>query len=66
MITLLTLYLIIGCVLSLIIWYTVFQPDFDEFTREELKAEPLTASQKITVCLVTPFIWPLSLYRMLS
>ncbi len=66
MITLLYLYLIIGCVISLIIWYTVFQPDFDEFTKEHYDEEPLTSNQKITVILVTPLIWPLSLYRMFS
>lgn len=64
--TLLALYLIIGCALSLIIWWTAFQPDFDDFCRDQLGEEPLTAGQKITVVVFTPFIWPVTLFRMIS
>ncbi len=61
--TLLGIYLVIGCVLSLIIWWTAFQPDFDDFCKQELGEEPLTSSQKVTVIVVTPFVWPVVLLR---
>lgn len=33
--TLLLAYIIIGAIYGLIIWWTSFQPDFDDFVREE-------------------------------
>jgi hypothetical protein len=63
---LLALYLIIGCALSLIIWWIAFQPDFDDFCRDQLGEEPLTSSQKVTVIILTPLVWPVTLLRMFS
>ncbi len=64
--TLLGIYLVIGCVFSLIIWWTAFQPDFDDFCKQELGEEPLTPSQKITVIVLTPLVWPVTLFRMIT
>jgi len=58
-------YLIIGCIVALVIWHTVFQPDYDDFVIEYIDEEPPTASQKWFVILTTPFIWPLTLWRAL-
>lgn len=64
--TLVVGYLLVGCIISLVIWLAAFQPDFDDFCREDLKEEPLTTSQKWTVIILTPFIWPITLYRMIT
>lgn len=64
--TLLGVYLVIGCIFSLIIWWTAFQPDFDDFCREQLGEEPLTSSQKVTVILLTPLVWPVTMFRLFS
>ena len=64
--TLIGSYLIIGCIVALVIWHTVFQPDYDEFVEDYFGETPPTTGQKWFAILVTPFIWPLTLYRALS
>ncbi len=63
---LLPTYLIVGCIVALVVWWTVFQPDYDEFVEEYFDETPPTTSQKWFVVLTTPFIWPLTLYRALQ
>jgi hypothetical protein len=61
--TLLGSYLIVGLIVSLVIWHTVFQPDYDEFVKEYFDETPPTTSQKWFVIVVTPLIWPVTLWR---
>jgi ATP/ADP translocase len=56
-------YLIVGLIVALVIWHTVFQPDYDEFVERNFEETPPTTSQKWFVVLVTPLIWPITLYR---
>jgi nitrogen fixation-related uncharacterized protein len=63
--TLLSLYLIIGCVNSLIIWWATFQPDYDEFIREAYREEPPSTNQEIVAIISGVFIWPVHLYWIL-
>jgi hypothetical protein len=61
--TLLAAYLIVGCIVALVVWWTVFQPDYDEFVEEYLDETPPTTSQKWFVVFTTPFIWPYTLFK---
>ena len=63
--TLIGSYLIVGLIVALVIWHTVFQPDYDDFVIEYFEEEPPTTSQKWFVIVVTPFVWPLTLWRAL-
>lgn len=60
--TLITAYLIVGCTVALIVWYTVFREDYDEFIEEYFNETPPTTREKWFVILTTPLIWPYSLY----
>jgi hypothetical protein len=64
--TLITAYLIVGCIIALVVWYTIFQPDYDEFVTEYFDERPPTLTEKWIVILTTPFVWPYSLYMALS
>jgi hypothetical protein len=64
--TLVAAYLIVGAIVALVVWWTVFQPDYDEFVVSYFEEEPPTTSQKWFVVITTPFIWPLTLYRALT
>lgn len=59
---LISTYLIIGCIASLVVLFTVFQEDYDEFVREYFDETPPTTTEKWFVILITLFIWPYSLY----
>jgi hypothetical protein len=59
-------YLIVGCIVALVIWYTVFQPDYDDFVRSYSDEEPPSYKEKWQVVLTTPFIWPYTLYKALT
>jgi len=61
--TLIGSYLIVGCIVALVIWHTVFQPDYDDFVLTYFEEEPPTSGQKWFAILTTPFIWPLTLWR---
>ena len=56
------LYLIVGCVNSLIIWWCVFNNDYDDFIREHYQEEPPSTNQKVLTILLGVFIWPVHLY----
>ncbi len=64
--TLIALYLIIGCVNSLIIWWATFQPDYDDFIRQAYGTEPPTTKEKAVAVVTGVFIWPVHLYWVLS
>lgn len=59
---LISLYLIIGCVNSLIIWLATFQPDYDDFIRSTYGTEPPTTKEKAIAVVTGVFIWPVHLY----
>lgn len=61
--TLIYAYLILGLIHALVIWYTSFQPDFDDFVRDEFNEEPPTTSEKWTVILLSPLAWPYFLWK---
>ena len=60
--TLISLYLILGAVNSLVIWWCVFNNDYDDFIREHYKEEPPSAKQKVLTIILGVFIWPVHLY----
>ena len=62
MITLISLYLILGSVNSLVIWWCVFNNDYDDFIREHYQEEPPTTNQKVLTIILGVFIWPVHLY----
>ena len=62
MITLISLYLILGSVNSLVIWWCVFNNDYDDFIREHYQEEPPSTNQKVLTILLGVFIWPVHLY----
>lgn len=62
MITLISLYLILGSVNSLVIWWCVFNNDYDDFIREHYQEEPPSAKQKVLTIILGVFIWPVHLY----
>lgn len=61
--TLVTAYAIIGLILGLIVWHSVFDEGYDNFVRYVCEEEPPTTKEKWRVILITPFIWPYSLYK---
>lgn len=62
MITLISLYLILGSVNSLVIWWCVFNNDYDDFIREHYQEEPPSTNQKVLTFILGVFIWPVHLY----
>ena len=60
--TLISLYLILGSVNSLVIWWCVFNNDFDDFIREHYHEEPPSTNQKVLTIILGVFIWPVHLY----
>jgi len=60
--TLISLYLILGAVNSLIIWWCVVNNDYDDFIREHYQEEPPSAKQKVLTIILGVFIWPVHLY----
>lgn len=60
--TLIALYLIMGCVNSLIIWWCIFQPDYDDFIRRNYGEEPPSTKEKAVIIVAGVFIWPVHLY----
>lgn len=60
--TLLLLYLIIGCTVGLIIWFTAFDKDYDQFVRDVFREEPPSNREKIVTILFAPILWPLFLW----
>lgn len=62
MITLISLYLILGSVNSLVIWWCVFNNDYDDFIREHYQEEPPSTNQKVLTIILGVFIWPVHLY----
>lgn len=62
MITLISLYLILGSVNSLVIWWCVFNNDYDDFIRDHYQEEPPSTNQKVLTIILGVFIWPVHLY----
>lgn len=62
MITLISLYLILGSVNSLVIWWCVFNNDYDDSIREHYQEEPPSTNQKVLTIILGVFIWPVHLY----
>ena len=60
--SLISLYLILGSVNSLVIWWCVFNNDYDDFIREHYQEEPPSAKQKVLTIILGVFIWPVHLY----
>lgn len=63
--TLLSIYLAIGLINALIIWWATFDKDFDQFIRDEYREEPPDTKQKILAIVSGIFIWPVHLYWVL-
>ena len=59
---LISLYLILGSVNSLVIWWCVFNNDYDDFIRGHYKEEPPSTNQKVLTIILGVFIWPANLY----
>lgn len=64
--TLLSIYLVIGLIDSLIIWWATFNRDFDQFIRDNYREEPPTTNQKIIAIVAGVLIWPVHLYWVLK
>ena len=64
--TLISLYLILGSVNSLVIWWCVFNNDYDDFIKEHYQEEPPSTNQKVLTILLGVFIWPVHLYWVLK
>lgn len=64
--TLISLYLILGAINSLVIWWCVFNNDYDDFIREHYQEEPPSTNQKVLTILLGVFIWPVHLYWVLK
>lgn len=64
--TLLLAYVIIGAIYGLVIWFTSFQPDFDDFVREEYGEEPATTTEKWMTVLLSLVLWPYYLWKMFT
>ena len=62
---LITGYLIIGLMFSLVIWWAAFSDDYDTWHRDNYKDDPPTASAKLGAMALAPFMWPLYLYWLL-
>jgi len=62
--TLLLAYVIIGAIYGLIIWHTSFQPDFDDFVRDEYGEEPATTAEKWWTVFASLILWPYYLWKM--
>ncbi len=60
--TLLSIYLVIGLINALVIWWATFDRDYDQFIRDNFGEEPPTTSQKIIAIVTGVLIWPVHLY----
>lgn len=60
--TFLSIYLIIGLINALVIWWATFDTDYDQFIRDNYREEPPTTNQKIIAIITGVFIWPVHLY----
>lgn len=63
--TLLSIYLVIGLINALIIWWATFQPDYDDYIRHTFNEEPPSTNLKIIAIISGVFIWPVHLYWVL-
>ena len=59
-------YLIVGAMVALFIWWTVFQPDYDEFVEEYFRETPPSTETKWVAIVAAVFIWPYSLWKMFT
>ncbi len=59
MMTLLFIYLLIGSILGLVVWWAAFDSDYDQFVRDFYREEPPSKNEKIVTILLSPVLWPL-------
>lgn len=59
---LITCYLIIGLMFSLLIWWAAFNQDYDSWHKDTYKEDPPTTQVKLGAMALAPFMWPLHLY----
>jgi hypothetical protein len=59
-------YLIIGTIFGLVVLWTTYDEEFDDFVREEYNEEPPTHLEKWGVLFTSPFLWPLYIWKMFN
>jgi hypothetical protein len=57
-------YLIIGAIFALVVWWAVFQDDYDSFIKQEYQVLPPTTKQKWRGIIGVVFFWPAIVFWM--
>jgi len=62
--TILLGYVLLGAIFGLVIWYSSFDENFDQFVREEYEQDPPTTLEKWWTVFSSLVLWPLYIWKM--